>query len=105
MTLIESKTIDTMKMTENTMDDAVIGRCREAIADTLKCSVCLDLYDDPLILSGCGHTFCRECITKHLQGRKAYSSQCPECKKPARERDCLPAHRLAAVVQAFKSAM
>ena len=103
MTLIES--IDTMKMTENTMDDASECVPASAIADTLKCSICLDLYDDPLILSGCGHTFCRECITKHLQGRKAYSSQCPECKKPARERDCLPAHRLAAVVQGFKSAM
>jgi hypothetical protein len=73
-----------------------------AMADALKCSICLDMYDDPLSLSGCTHTFCRECITKHLQGRNAYSSQCPKCKKPAQKRDCLPNYDLAAVVQAAK---
>jgi hypothetical protein len=56
-----------------------------AMADTLKCSICLDLYDDPLILSGCGHTFCRECITKHLQGRKGLQQPVPKMQEASAE--------------------
>ena len=78
---------------------------RTAIFDTLKCPICLDLYNDPTMLSGCGHTFCCDCITKHLQGRKDYNGQCPMCKKPARERDCIVAHVISNVVQAIKSAI
>ena len=76
-----------------------------AIIDALKCTICLDMYEDPLMLSGCGHTFCRECIKKWLQGRASHKNVCPHCKMPARWRDCLPAHSLASVVQAVRSAM
>ena len=77
----------------------------DRILDALKCPICLDLFDDPLFLSGCAHTFCRKCITKHLRGSKLpYYSKCPECKKPATKRDCLPYDDLASVVQAAKRA-
>ena len=78
----------------------------EVQLELLKCPVCLDLYDDPLFLSGCAHTFCRDCITKHLRGSKPpYYSKCPKCKKPATKRDCLPNYSLASVVQAVKRAL
>ena len=78
----------------------------DRILDALKCPICLNVYDDPTTLSGCVHTFCRKCITKHLRGIKPpYYSTCPECKKPATKRDCLPNHDLASVVQVAKRAL
>ncbi|XP_063772858.1 E3 ubiquitin/ISG15 ligase TRIM25-like [Pseudophryne corroboree] len=52
-----------------------------ALTEELTCPVCLATYQDPVNL-GCGHCFCRHCITKALvfqkeQGR-AYS--CPMCQ-------------------------
>uniref|UniRef100_A0A4W3I5A8 RING-type domain-containing protein n=1 Tax=Callorhinchus milii TaxID=7868 RepID=A0A4W3I5A8_CALMI len=32
-----------------------------ALRKELQCSVCLDLFQDPVILS-CGHNFCQSCI-------------------------------------------
>ena len=79
---------------------------RLAQLDAIKCPICLDLYDDPTSLSGCAHTFCRDCITKHLRGSKPpYYSKCPECKKPATKRDCIPNDSMANVVQAVKRAL
>ncbi|OWF34793.1 E3 ubiquitin-protein ligase TRIM56-like [Mizuhopecten yessoensis] len=34
--------------------------------DYLMCSICLGRYDDPRLLP-CGHTFCRECLSGHIQ--------------------------------------
>lgn len=33
----------------------------ELIADDFQCTICFDIYDDPVI-DECGHTFCKECI-------------------------------------------
>ena len=33
----------------------------DRLKNLLECSVCLDRYEDPKLLS-CGHHFCRECI-------------------------------------------
>ncbi|XP_033755546.1 uncharacterized protein LOC117338344 [Pecten maximus] len=34
--------------------------------DYLMCSICLGRYDDPRLLP-CGHTFCKECLSGHIQ--------------------------------------
>ncbi|XP_073479294.1 E3 ubiquitin-protein ligase TRIM39-like [Aquarana catesbeiana] len=47
----------------------------------LECSVCLNIYKDPVILK-CGHNFCRSCIDRVLdtqEGSGGYS--CPECRE------------------------
>ena len=44
------------------------------------CSICLDTYTDPKILS-CFHTFCRKCLEEHA--RKTHRQgkfRCPECQ-------------------------
>lgn len=46
----------------------------------LTCSICLDLFKDPVILK-CGHNFCRYCICMHWdENGDDYGYQCPECR-------------------------
>ncbi|XP_073473777.1 E3 ubiquitin-protein ligase TRIM39-like [Aquarana catesbeiana] len=55
----------------------------------LDCSVCLNIYTDPVILT-CGHNFCRVCIDRVLdtQGRSGGYS-CPECRTEFQDRPAL----------------
>ncbi|XP_042200812.1 zinc-binding protein A33-like isoform X2 [Callorhinchus milii] len=49
----------------------------DSLTEELKCSVCLDLFTDPVTLD-CGHNFCRSCITQSWENRE--SKACPECR-------------------------
>ena len=46
-----------------------------AVAGALDCPVCLQLFDDPLVIVGCGHSFCRQCLTQIRDAR------CPACRE------------------------
>ncbi|XP_069807971.1 E3 ubiquitin-protein ligase TRIM11-like [Dendropsophus ebraccatus] len=59
------------------------------LRDELLCSVCLNLYTDPVTLR-CGHNFCRDCIHQVLNtqdGAGVYS--CPECREEFQDRPVL----------------
>ncbi|XP_018973560.1 zinc-binding protein A33-like [Cyprinus carpio] len=56
-----------------------------AMSLQIKCSVCLSDFTDPVTLS-CEHSFCRECITGHMQASLGPST-CPECQRPYNEED------------------
>ncbi|XP_040183153.1 E3 ubiquitin/ISG15 ligase TRIM25-like [Rana temporaria] len=50
------------------------------LRDELNCSICLNVYEDPIILR-CGHNFCSTCIGHLLtsqEGSGGYS--CPQCR-------------------------
>ncbi|KAM3916953.1 E3 ubiquitin/ISG15 ligase TRIM25-like [Leptodactylus fuscus] len=50
------------------------------VREELCCSLCLDIYSDPVCLS-CGHHFCKNCIENFfvtLKESKVYT--CPECR-------------------------
>nr|XP_028575805.1 zinc finger protein 8-like isoform X4 [Podarcis muralis] len=53
----------------------------------LSCPVCLDLFRDPVMVSGCGHHLCRACVSR-CWGQLERSLRCPLC------RQLLPLHRL-----------
>jgi Zinc finger, C3HC4 type (RING finger) len=46
-------------------------------ARVFECPICMKLLLDP-VSTGCGHTFCRACITRSLD----YRQQCPSCRAP-----------------------
>uniref|UniRef100_A0A3B4BA14 Uncharacterized protein n=1 Tax=Periophthalmus magnuspinnatus TaxID=409849 RepID=A0A3B4BA14_9GOBI len=48
-----------------------------ALEDHLLCSICLDLFTDP-VSTPCEHIFCRVCITKHWESSS--ERRCPLCK-------------------------
>uniref|UniRef100_A0A3B4Y450 RING-type domain-containing protein n=1 Tax=Seriola lalandi dorsalis TaxID=1841481 RepID=A0A3B4Y450_SERLL len=50
--------------------------------DQFLCSICLDVFTDPLTTS-CGHNFCKNCITTHWDIN--VPCQCPMCKKFLKE--------------------
>ncbi|XP_072273316.1 caspase recruitment domain-containing protein 8-like isoform X2 [Pyxicephalus adspersus] len=46
----------------------------------MTCSICLNIYTDPVTLS-CGHNFCRECIDHVLDiQERSREYHCPECR-------------------------
>ncbi|XP_073457846.1 E3 ubiquitin/ISG15 ligase TRIM25-like [Aquarana catesbeiana] len=50
------------------------------LRDELKCSICLNVYEDPLMLR-CGHNFCSACMVNLFssqEGSGGYS--CPQCR-------------------------
>ncbi|XP_069808009.1 E3 ubiquitin/ISG15 ligase TRIM25-like [Dendropsophus ebraccatus] len=56
------------------------------LMDELTCSICLNIYTDPVTLR-CGHNFCRECIERVLE--KSGHCRCPECRAHFAERPAL----------------
>ena len=46
----------------------------------MECPICLELFDnDKLIETSCGHTFCKECITKWTNEKSKQT--CPLCRE------------------------
>ncbi|KAM3920315.1 nuclear factor 7, ovary-like [Leptodactylus fuscus] len=52
----------------------------ESLGGELICCICLDIYNDPMMLS-CGHNFCLQCIHRALAAtNRSGHYTCPECK-------------------------
>ncbi|XP_077323173.1 E3 ubiquitin/ISG15 ligase TRIM25-like isoform X2 [Lithobates pipiens] len=55
----------------------------------LECSICLDIYTDPVTLK-CGHNFCRGCIGRVLDTQERSGGySCPDCRQTSRKRPVL----------------
>ena len=48
--------------------------------DDLKCPICLELMVVP-VTAGCGHSFCRSCVTRSVSSIRINASKCPVCRK------------------------
>ncbi|ORZ12900.1 SNF2 family N-terminal domain-domain-containing protein [Lobosporangium transversale] len=51
--------------------------------DAIECPICMDVGEESVILSGCGHIYCRACITAHLSRHDEEERRCPECRRLA----------------------
>uniref|UniRef100_A0A3Q3QDC6 Uncharacterized protein n=1 Tax=Monopterus albus TaxID=43700 RepID=A0A3Q3QDC6_MONAL len=56
---------------------------RRRSEDQFLCSICLDVFTDPVSTS-CGHNYCKTCITHHWDVNVPY--MCPMCKKVFKKR-------------------
>ena len=46
--------------------------------DDLCCSICQEIFDEPVVTKDCGHTYCKDCINEWL----LLSNTCPLDRKP-----------------------
>ncbi|TRY61620.1 hypothetical protein TCAL_09103 [Tigriopus californicus] len=64
------------------------------LAERLRCRICYDLYQAPVI-TGCGHHFCAQCIRNYLN----YKPQCPLCYQDTFEADLRPNRDFQAILE------
>lgn len=46
-------------------------------SESLKCPICRELFEDPVISTQCGHTFCRNCIRNGVSLTGNSGTKCP----------------------------
>nr|XP_056723672.1 E3 ubiquitin-protein ligase TRIM7-like [Euleptes europaea] len=55
------------------------------LREEASCSVCLDFFRDPVMIPECGHSFCRDCLTRSWGAPGDKASCCPQCRGRAQE--------------------
>ena len=59
------------------------------IGDHLTCSICLDLFEDP-VTTPCGHTFCKGCLDRNMTLNDLGCPLCPHLVLPTPCQDWFP---------------
>lgn len=73
----------------------------ESFLDEATCSICLDSFQDPVMIINCGHNFCRKCISK-FRKRSDSSAYCPECRQLFSWTNLKPNRQLGNIVEKAK---
>ncbi|XP_070790343.1 E3 ubiquitin-protein ligase TRIM39-like [Pituophis catenifer annectens] len=66
----------------------------QGFLEELTCSICLDFFQDPVLIPECGHNFCRGCLTCGW-GTSESEASCPQCRQTFAPRSLLPIRQLA----------
>lgn len=53
----------------------------KTLQDEATCSICLDYFQDPVMVIDCGHNFCRNCIAQCSERATSKVLHCPQCRK------------------------
>ncbi|XP_029141353.1 zinc finger protein RFP-like [Protobothrops mucrosquamatus] len=61
------------------------------------CSICLEYFQDPVLIPECGHNFCRGCLTRSW-GSSEWNASCPQCRQTFKPRNILANNQLARLV-------
>ncbi|KAG0224120.1 hypothetical protein BGW41_005246 [Actinomortierella wolfii] len=73
------------------LSEAIINRLlRDANLDAPECPICMDVSEHSVLLSKCGHIYCKACITTHLERHEPEDRKCPECRGLTRMEDTIP---------------
>ncbi|XP_070789488.1 E3 ubiquitin-protein ligase TRIM11-like [Pituophis catenifer annectens] len=62
------------------------------------CSICLDFFQDPVLIPKCGHNFCRGCLTRS-RGTSESEASCPQCRQTFAPRSLLRNRQLARMAE------
>ncbi|KYO19897.1 zinc finger protein RFP-like [Alligator mississippiensis] len=73
----------------------------QSLRDEVTCSVCLELFTDPVMIVGCGHNFCRACIAQCWEGAET-DVTCPQCRQTFAQRLLGPNRQLDNLVELVK---
>ncbi|XP_053234740.1 E3 ubiquitin-protein ligase TRIM52-like [Podarcis raffonei] len=71
----------------------------KSLQDEATCSICLDYYQNPMMVIDCGHNFCRDCIAQCCEGSIANVFSCPQCRKPFPWQNLRPNRHLWNIVE------
>lgn len=82
----------------------------ENFEKSFRCGICQDLFEAPVSVAECGHTFCSYCIRSNLEFQMSSasraldnSSTCPVCRGPASTSTLVCQRVLQEAVESFKS--
>lgn len=73
--------------------EALVG-----LKKAITCTICLDVYQDPVTLGTCRHSFCRECA----EGLAQFRDTCPICVVKFKIADMVPLQGLNRIIDAAK---
>uniref|UniRef100_G3TZ94 E3 ubiquitin-protein ligase TRIM41 n=1 Tax=Loxodonta africana TaxID=9785 RepID=G3TZ94_LOXAF len=77
----------------------------QTLQEEAVCAICLDYFTDPVSI-GCGHNFCRVCVTQLWGGEDEEDRDecftCPQCRKSFPRRSFRPNLQLANMVQVIR---
>ncbi|KYO21511.1 zinc finger protein RFP-like [Alligator mississippiensis] len=73
----------------------------ENLQDDTTCFICLEFFKDPVMIMGCGHSFCQACISQCWEGKEKDVS-CPQCRLTFPQRNLCPNRLLANFVSIAK---
>ncbi|XP_062902277.1 E3 ubiquitin-protein ligase TRIM11-like [Mobula hypostoma] len=74
---------------------------QEPLEEELTCTVCLEVFTDPVILS-CRHSFCRACVEKVWKEPDSGIYACPQCRTGSTVRPALEKNfQLANIVERY----
>ncbi|KAI8101427.1 hypothetical protein M9435_001533 [Picochlorum sp. BPE23] len=74
----------------------------QRLDDSLRCGICHETLDIPLLLKTCGHSFCAACIRENIGFQeKRGNAQCPTCRVTCDARDLVPNLVLRGVVEKY----
>lgn len=76
-----------------------------ALDRAARCSICNGLYQAPLLLRSCGHTFCSGCIRGSLDYQeRSGQPACPSCRQRCDARDLIANAALRDMVEEYAAA-
>ncbi|XP_015682837.1 zinc finger protein RFP-like [Protobothrops mucrosquamatus] len=70
----------------------------EDFLEEATCCICLDYFQDPVLIPECGHNFCRGCLTRSW-GTSESEASCPQCRQTFGPRNVLPNRQLVRLVE------
>ncbi|XP_070789481.1 zinc finger protein RFP-like [Pituophis catenifer annectens] len=70
----------------------------QGLLEEATCSICLDFFQDPVLIPKCGHNFCRGCLTRSW-GTSELEASCPQCRQTFAPRSLLRNRQLARLVE------
>ncbi|KAK3845402.1 MAG: SNF2 family N-terminal domain-containing protein [Linnemannia gamsii] len=70
--------------------EEIIRRLVSREDDIRECPICMDIGEESVILSSCGHIYCRACITDFLTRQEEEDRKCPECRRASNINDFIP---------------
>ncbi|KAI7904060.1 SNF2 family N-terminal domain-containing protein [Cokeromyces recurvatus] len=58
--------------------------------NSVECPICMDTAENAMILKGCGHILCRECLDNFLTVEVDVDKRCPHCRGEMNKQSAIP---------------